>query len=173
MSAMASQITINLTVCSTTSGWQQNSMTGPLWGDSTGERWIRLSEGQQSGKCSHSITSGGVKCHQWWTGVSEGAHLTPIFNAFVPHWPLEYNHYSDVIMGGMASQINSLAIVYSSVYSGVDRGKHQSSVSLAFVRGIHQWPWKSPHKGPVTRKMISFDHAIMTLKYSLFYMISL
>ena len=47
-------------------------------------------------------------------------------------------HYSDVIMGVMASQIISLMIVYSTVYSGADQRKHQSSVSLAFVQGIHQ-----------------------------------
>ena len=40
-------------------------------------------------------------------------------------------------MGAMVSQITSLAIVYSTVYSGVDQRKHQSSASLAFVRGIH------------------------------------
>ena len=34
--------------------------------------------------------------------------------------------------------------------------KHQSSASLAFVRGIHRWPVNSPHKGPVTRKMSPF-----------------
>ena len=45
-------------------------------------------------------------------------------------------HYSDVIMGAMASQITSLTIVYSTVYSDADQRKHQSSVSLAFVRGI-------------------------------------
>ena len=32
--------------------------------------------------------------------------------------------------------------------------KHQSSASLAFVSGIHRWPVNSPHKGPVTRKML-------------------
>ena len=36
-------------------------------------------------------------------------------------------HYDDVIMGAMASQITSLTIVYSTVYSGADQGKHQSS----------------------------------------------
>ena len=41
-------------------------------------------------------------------------------------------------MGTMASQITSLAIVYSTVYSGADQRKYQSSVSLAFVRGIHR-----------------------------------
>ena len=56
--------------------------------------------------------------------------------------------YGDV----MASQITSLTIVCSNVYSGTDQRKHQSSASLAFVRGIHQWPVNSPHKGPVTRK---------------------
>ena len=34
-------------------------------------------------------------------------------------------------MGAMASQITSLTIVYSTVYSGADQGKHQSSASLA------------------------------------------
>ena len=49
------------------------------------------------------------------------------------------SHYSDVIMSGMASQINSVSIVYSTVCSGADQRKHQSSASLAFVRGIHRW----------------------------------
>ena len=70
-------------------------------------------------------------------------------------------HYNDVIMSAMASQITSLTIVYSTVYSGADRRKHQSSVSLAFVRGIHRRPVNSPHKGPVTRKMFPFDDVIM------------
>ena len=58
-------------------------------------------------------------------------------------------HYNDVIMGAMASQITSLTIFYSTVYSGADQRKHQSSVSLAFVRGIHRWPVNTPHKGSV------------------------
>ena len=44
-------------------------------------------------------------------------------------------HYNDVIMSTMASQITSLTIVYTTVYSGADQRKHQSSASLAFVRG--------------------------------------
>ena len=68
-----------------------------------------------------------------------------------------YIHYNDVIMSAMASQITSLTIVYSIVYSGADQRKHQSSASLAVVRGIHRWPVNSPHKGPLTRKMFPFD----------------
>ena len=64
-------------------------------------------------------------------------------------------------MSAMASQITSLAIVYSTVYSGTDQRKHQISASLAFVRGIHRWPVDSPHQGPVTRKMVPFDYVIM------------
>ena len=70
-------------------------------------------------------------------------------------------HYCDVIMGAMASQITSLTIVCSTVYSGADEGKHQSSALMTFVRGIHRWPVNSPHKGPVTRKMFPFDDVIM------------
>ena len=55
-------------------------------------------------------------------------------------------------MGAMASQITSLTIVYSTVYSGADQSKHQSSASLAFVCGIHRGPVNSLHKWPVTRK---------------------
>ena len=61
-------------------------------------------------------------------------------------------HYSDAIMSAIASQITSLTIVFSIIYSRADQRKHQSSTSLAFVRGIHRWPVNSPHKGPVTRK---------------------
>ena len=66
-------------------------------------------------------------------------------------------HYTDVIMGMRASQITSLAVVYSTVYSGADQRKYQSFASLAFVRR----PVNSPHKWPVTRKMFPFDDLIM------------
>ena len=91
-------------------------------------------------------------------------------------------HYNDVIMSAMASQITRLTIVNSTVYSGTERErlslsafwgpyspyklctdqrKHQSSMSLAFARGIHRWPVNSPHKGPVTWKMFPLDDVIM------------
>ena len=70
--------------------------------------------------------------------------------------------YDDVIMGAKASQITSLTIVYSTVYSGADQSRHQSSASLAFVWGIHRGPVNSPHKWPVTRKMFPFDDVILT-----------
>ena len=77
--------------------------------------------------------------------------------------------YDDVTMTTMASQITSLTIVYSTVYSGAHQRKHQSSASLAFVRGIHRRPVKSPHKWPVTRKMFPFDDVIMLQHLSLSY----
>ena len=70
-------------------------------------------------------------------------------------------HYGDVIMGAIASQITSLTIVYSTIYSDADQRKHQSSASLAFVRGIPRGPVNSPHKEPVMRKMFPFDDVIM------------
>ena len=61
-----------------------------------------------------------------------------------------------LMMSEMASQITSVLNVGSSVCSGADQRKHQSSVSLAFVRGIHRWLVASPHKGPATRKTFPF-----------------
>ena len=72
-------------------------------------------------------------------------------------------------MSAMVSQITSLVIVHSTVYSGTDERKHQSSTSLAFVREIHQWPVNSPHKRPVTRKLFPFDDVIMACSLMGFY----
>ena len=75
---------------------------------------------------------------------------------------LKNQHYGDVIMGMIASQITSLTIVYSIVYSDSDQRKHQSSASLAFVWGIHRGLVNSPHcEWPVNRKMVPFDDVIM------------
>ena len=70
-------------------------------------------------------------------------------------------------MGEIASQVTSLTIVYSTVYSDADQRKHQSSASLAFVRGIHRSPVNSPYKWPVTRKMYPFDDVIMSVLLSI------
>ena len=71
------------------------------------------------------------------------------------------NHYSDVIMSAMASQITGAYNVCSIVGSGADHRKHQNSASLAFVWGVHRSPVNSPNKGPVTRKMFPFDDVII------------
>ena len=94
---------------------------------------------------------------RWWTGdeVATSRYLNQRWSR------LFMSHYSDVIMGVMASQITSVSIVCSAVCSGADKRKHQSSASLALARGICRWPVDSPHKGPVTRKMILFDDVIM------------
>ena len=70
-------------------------------------------------------------------------------------------HYIDVIMTTMASQITSLIVVYSTVYSDAGQRKHQSSALLPFVWGYSPGPVNFPHKGPVTRKMFPFDDVII------------
>ena len=61
-------------------------------------------------------------------------------------------------MSAMASQITGVSIVYSTVCSGADQRKHQSSASLAFVRGSTIGR-RIPRK--VTRKMFPFEDVIM------------
>ena len=83
------------------------------------------------------------------------------------HWITYYPyvgaepHYSDVTMSANVSQITGVSIVYWTVCSGGDQRQHQSSASLAFVKGCHRSTVKSPHKGPATRKMFPFDDVIM------------
>ena len=50
-------------------------------------------------------------------------------------------------MSVMAYQITCVSIVYSTVCSGVDQRKYQSSASLVHVRGMHRWPMNSRSKG--------------------------
>ena len=100
-----------------------------------------------------------IRFQDTWTWIGLGNGLLP--DDTKQTLELICRHYNDVRMGAMASQITSLTIVYWSVYSGADQRKHQSSASLAFVRGIHRRPVNSPHKWPATRKMFPFDDVIM------------
>ena len=77
-------------------------------------------------------------------------------------------HYGDVIMGAIASQITSLPIVYSIIYSDADQRKHQNSASLIFVWGIHRGSVNSPHEWPVTQKMFPFDDVIMGIYWLIY-----
>ena len=65
------------------------------------------------------------------------------------HLPAKYWLYiiMYVIMGAIASQITSLTVVYSTVYSDADQMKHQSSASLAFVRGTGEFPAQMASNG--------------------------
>ena len=83
----------------------------------------------------------------------------------VIHLPLDIfdDHYNGVIISAMASQITGFSIAYSTVCPGTDERKHQSSASLAFVRGNHRWPLDSPHKAPVTRETFPFDDVIILI----------
>ena len=82
-------------------------------------------------------------------------------------------HYIDLILGVIASQITSLTIAFSTIYSDADQRKHQSSASLAFVWGINREPLNSPHKWPVMRKMFPFDDVIMNMHTVVQYLVFL
>ena len=103
---------------------------------------------------THSSQAGLIIATVWWMGCQR---ISSRFSS----------HYCDVIMGAMASQITSLPLVYSIVHSGAGQRKHQSSASLAFVRGIYRWPVNAPHKWPVTRTMFPFDDVTMMCKTQL------
>ena len=83
--------------------------------------------------------------------LAEMAHLVEIL----------LMHYNDVIMGPMASQINSLTIVFSVVNSYADQRKHQSSASLPFVREFTGARWIPRTKGQSSGKMFPFDDVNM------------
>ena len=68
-------------------------------------------------------------------------------------------------MSATVYKITGVSIVYSSVCSGADHRKHQSSASLAFGNEIHRWPVDSPHKGPGNAEYVSiwWRHHVLSL----------
>ena len=79
--------------------------------------------------------------------ITHAQSFVVIYFAVVVFSTLCFIHYNGVIMSAMTAQITGVSIVYSHVCPGAEKRKHQSSTSLAFVRGTHQWPFNSPHKG--------------------------
>ena len=93
--------------------------------------WLKTSN------ISHSQVNYGVSIVRIWKKL----YLDRIWDCTV--FPLNWNHdgkiisnhYSDIIMSAMASQITSISIVCLTVCSGTDQRKHQTSASLAFGTG--------------------------------------
>ena len=107
--------------------------------------------------------TGKMTCLHW---IRATAYMPANYH-YQASWPDLWNpHYSDIMMSALVSQITGVSIVCSAVCSGIGQRKHQSTASLAFVRGNHRWPMDSPHTGPVTRKMFPFGDVIMLTKSS-------
>ena len=77
---------------------------------------------------------------------------------------LKLFHYRDVIMGATVSQITSLMIVYSTVHSGADQRKHQSSASLAICAGNSPATGEFPAQMASNAENVSIVHVIMLLR---------
>ena len=72
---------------------------------------------------------------------------------------------SNKVLGVLASEITSDSIVFLIVYAGTCQRKHQRSASLVFVRENLPVTDGFPLKGPVTRKMFSFNDVIMNNRH--------
>ena len=93
--------------------------------------------------------------NSYFPGLMAAISQTTFSNAFFMNGNFHYNH---VIMSAMASQITSITIVYSTVYSM----RKSKEISKPRVTGLcDRWLVNSPHKGPITRKMFPFDDVIM------------
>ena len=106
-------------------------------------RWNPLTNGQWCGKLFHVMTSLCCCLLLLVTVLGVYSWNRVLVNTSCPRYIyiLDTYHYGDVKMGSIASQITSLTIVYSTVYSDADQRKHQSSASLAFARGIYRYRW--------------------------------
>ena len=103
----------------------------PLSGEFTGDRWIPRTKGQWRGKCSHLMTSSRTALFSM---AQNNCQLITWSNSVLLH-------YSDLLMSTMASQITSVSIVYSSIYSGAAQNK----TSKLRVTGL--WEGNSPVAG--------------------------
>ena len=152
-------------------------VTGPLEGKSTGHRCILLTKGTgaklwcfpwsapEQTVQANTGDAGDLRRHRTHYDVTVMTNkfrveskVGNMKSLFYIKWNVWYRlnsdsqHYNDVIMTTIASQITSLAVVYSTVYSDEDQRKHQSSASLAFVWGIHRYRWIPRTKGQLRGK---------------------
>ena len=189
MPTIASQITSLMVVHSTVySDADQRKHQGSaslafVWGIHR-DRWIPRTKGQLRGKCFHLMTSSCLATASY-RRIDTGPRLDRyVFCRLIENWCIWIRliniswcncvtmfimYYRDVTVGAITFLITSLTSVYSTVHSGADQRKHQSSASLAFVRGIHWGPVNSPHEWLVTRKMFPFDNVIMECILSVFH----
>ena len=131
--------------------------------------WLKCSTSKKPWRIKYHTTTKmllRIKCHTtskmlWCIKYQATSKMLTVSTWVILPIDILQTHYDDVIMTMLASQITSLTVVYSIVYSGVNQRKHQSPASLAFVREIHRGPVNFPHKWPVTRKMFPFDDVIM------------
>ena len=87
-------------------------------------------------------------CHaKWSTSNKTSKKYMSRLDPIVPH-------YIDVIMGAMASQINSLTVVYR--LFGIRSKKTSKLRVTGLCAGNSPGPVNSPHKWRVTRKMFPF-----------------
>ena len=132
-------------------GWQKRARSYhqiPILDKGT---WYVLTQVAKWCKCMPVRQTDSALCHylnRWWTIVNRTLgnnfqwNWIPNMTIFDQERHLNnrlQNHYNDVIMSAVASQITGVSVVYSTVCSGADEWKYESSVSLAFVRGIHRW----------------------------------
>ena len=80
-----------------------------------------------------------------WTHISTSRAGHGMLNVSIRCDLTALYHYSEVLLSGMGYQITGVSMVSSTVCSGADQRKHQSSASLAFVKGINRCPVNSPH----------------------------
>ena len=167
-------------------------VTGTLCGEFTGHRWIPITKAsdaefwcflwfapEQQKRLSKQSRRWGFEtpsCSLWRHSFEIWAHNITLYCNLL-YWCDENIHMCISILNGtMALQWrhNEHDCVSNhqshqcllNRYLGADQRKHQSSASLAFVRGSHRRPVNSPHKGPVTRKMFPFDDVIMGISRS-------
>ena len=76
------------------------------------------------------------------------------------------DHYNDVIMSAVASQITSLTIVYSINRWFRRRSKKTSKLRVTgLCAGNSPGTGEFPHKWPVSRQILPFDDVIMTKQH--------
>ena len=101
--------------------------------------------------------------HSWGANVTSKDNVAVGHSLMIDGLPCTEEHdryvtleYNAVIMSAMASQITSLTIVNSTVYSGTDEWEHQSSASLA--SGTGEFPAQRANNA----KMFPFHDVIMS-----------
>ena len=154
MSAMASQITgVSIVYSAVCSGADQRKRSSASLAFVKGiHRW-QVGSPHKGSVTRKMFPFGDVSMHANWRKVDFHKWISSMN---IELHPLQWRHNEH---DGVSNHLPHDCLIRR-LFRRISK-KTSISALLAFLRGIHRWPVNSPHKWPVTWKMIPVDDVIM------------
>ena len=130
-------------------------ITDPLLGEFSGHRWIPLTKGQWCWALSLSFELAWTNC---WTNIwVAGYKRWYESHVHCEAWACSESTWSTSVR----LKTPAFWLFVKKPVQADNKGNNKASYHWSSVRWIHKWSVDCPHEGPVMRKTLPFNDAIM------------